>query len=124
MRHDLAKRGGNLERTRSRLLQQSPAIKVQTSVGRLQSLHHRLRTTSENALQVRTNRLNIAARGLHSVSPLATLERGYAIVSDKESGQVLSDAGKSHRDQSISARLAEGSIDATVTRVHTGGRNT
>jgi len=59
--------------------------------------------------------LRLAIRTLDSVSPLATLERGYAIVTDSESGTVLTDAGKVLPGTSVQARLAAGSLLATVT---------
>jgi exodeoxyribonuclease VII large subunit len=63
------------------------------------------------------NQLNVIARGLNSVSPLATLDRGYAIVTDSETGSILHDARKVEAGARVSARLASGSIDATVTKV-------
>jgi exodeoxyribonuclease VII large subunit len=72
-------------------------------------------------VQRRKNRLDLVARGLHSVSPLATLDRGYAMVTDGKTGQVVTDAGKLNTGDSISARLSIGSVDATITRVN--GKN-
>jgi exodeoxyribonuclease VII large subunit len=117
MRYGLSKRGGEIERVRSRLLQQSPAVRVQNSVTQLLALNHRLATSGRNQVQNLQGQLNVIARGLHSVSPLATLERGYAIVTDSGTGQVVSDAGLLTRGDSISARLASGSIEATVTNI-------
>ena len=53
-------------------------------------------------------------RGLHSVSPLATLERGYAIVEDASSGKVLLAASDAKPGDDIRARLADGELIATV----------
>ena len=49
-------------------------------------------------------------RGLHAVSPLATLERGYAIVEDAGTGKVLTRAGDAQVGSDVRARLAEGEI--------------
>jgi exodeoxyribonuclease VII large subunit len=117
MRYGLSKRGGEIERVRSQLLQQSPAARVQNSVTQLLALNHRLATSGRNQVQHLQGQLNVIARGLHSVSPLATLDRGYAIVTDSSTGQVVSDAGLLTRGDSISAKLASGSIDATVTNI-------
>ena len=118
MRHRLVSQAGQLERKRSRLLQQSPALRVQNHVGRLGNLQQRLQASGQNAVAHARVRLDYAARGLHSVSPLATLERGYAIVTDANSGAVLSDATAVRTGTPISARLASGQLDATVTRTH------
>jgi exodeoxyribonuclease VII large subunit len=54
---------------------------------------------------------------LNSVSPLATLDRGYSIVSDAHSGKVLTDASETEPGRTITARLATGRISATVDEV-------
>ena len=53
-------------------------------------------------------------RGLHTVSPLATLERGYAIVEDADSGKVLTSASDATVGRDIRARLGKGELTATV----------
>ena len=113
MRHRLGKELTQLERNRSRLLQQSPALRVQNGVARLQAVSLRLEAAGRNNLQRRRNRLDYAARGLQAVSPLATLERGYAIVTD-DKGKVLTDAAKAPSGTRISARLANGQLTADV----------
>ena len=55
-------------------------------------------------------------RTLNAVSPLATLERGYAIVADAE-GHVLLDPASLAPGDSVDARLARGRFTATVTTI-------
>ena len=62
--------------------------------------------------KVRVERMDTA---LQALSPLAILERGYALVFDA-SGTLLKDAGKVKAGDEISARLAKGTVSATVTR--------
>jgi exodeoxyribonuclease VII large subunit len=50
---------------------------------------------------------------LSALSPLAILERGYALVFDA-SGKLLKDAAKVKAGDEISARLAKGMLGATV----------
>jgi exodeoxyribonuclease VII large subunit len=54
---------------------------------------------------------------LNAVSPLATLERGYAIVRDTTSGKLLSDATRLKPGDSISTQLARGQFEATVDKI-------
>ena len=63
------------------------------------------------------HRLALLGRALHSVSPLATLDRGYAIVKSESSGKVLTDAGETAPGEDIRARLANGELVATVSKV-------
>ncbi len=62
-------------------------------------------------------RLAAAAAALHAFSPLQTLERGYAIVSDARSGRVLRRARDLKPDQVIDGRLAEGGFEAIVSKI-------
>jgi exodeoxyribonuclease VII large subunit len=62
--------------------------------------------------RVRSERLQTA---LESLSPLAILERGYALVFDSE-GNLLKDAHRVKVGSEISARLAHGQIHAAVTK--------
>jgi exodeoxyribonuclease VII large subunit len=62
--------------------------------------------------RVRTERLDTA---LQSLSPLAILDRGYALVFDSE-GTLLKDSGRLKVGDEISARLAKGEIQAQVTK--------
>jgi len=116
IRHDLSNRARNVERTRSQLLQHSPALVVQQAIGKMDSLGHRLRVTGANSVARLQQRLKLAVRGLDSVSPLATLDRGYSIISDADSGTILTDAKKIEQGARIKARLARGAVEATVTK--------
>jgi exodeoxyribonuclease VII large subunit len=78
------------------------------------SLWQRLRVAGSQPIAQAQHRLQLAARGLHAVSPLATLDRGYAIVEDLESGKVLIDVNDATVGNDIRARLANGELTATV----------
>jgi len=62
--------------------------------------------------RVRSERLQTA---LESLSPLAILDRGYALIFDAD-GKLLKDARGIHVGDEISARLAHGEIRAEVTK--------
>lgn len=83
----------------------------------LESQTAALVAVTRNALlehKVRSERLRTA---LESLSPLAILERGYALVFDSE-GNLLKDARRLKVGEEISARLAHGEIQASVTKKH------
>jgi exodeoxyribonuclease VII large subunit len=65
--------------------------------------------------RVRSERLETA---LQSLSPLAILDRGYALVFDAN-GKLLKDADAVKIGDEVSARLAHGQIDASVTKKQT-----
>ncbi|MFQ5547467.1 MAG: exodeoxyribonuclease VII large subunit [Woeseia sp.] len=118
IRHDLLRRTQVFTILQRRLVQRSPATGVQYSMRRLTELNERLRNSGRATVERQKTRLGLAARALYSVSPLATLERGYAIVSDARSGEVLIDASAVQSGSAITARLARGSLAATVDEVN------
>ncbi|MGI9204142.1 MAG: exodeoxyribonuclease VII large subunit [Woeseiaceae bacterium] len=115
VRTDLAARIHKLTLARSRLLQSSPALVVQRQLSNVQALQQRLHVAGQRHLERPRHRLNVAGRALHSVSPLATLDRGYSIVSDADTGTILTNAKTVQSGRSIRARLASGTLLATVT---------
>jgi exodeoxyribonuclease VII large subunit len=80
----------------------------------LLGLWQRLQVAGERKIADAQHRLQLAGRGLHAVSPLATLGRGYAIVEDLETGRVLVDAAAATVGADIRARLATGELTATI----------
>jgi exodeoxyribonuclease VII large subunit len=74
-----------------------------------------LASAMRNLLLERKVRLDRMDTALQALSPLAILERGYALVFDA-SGKLLKDAAKVKAGDEISARLAKGTVEATVRR--------
>jgi exodeoxyribonuclease VII large subunit len=109
-----------IDRARSRLAsagallaRASPAIRVAALRLRLEASRRALLAAGRNSLNSPRSRLEVAMRTLHAVSPLATLDRGYAIVTDGD-GHVLQDAAETAVGATIGARLARGSVAARV----------
>jgi len=117
IRQQLLEQKNALQGANSALLRQSPALSVQRSIARLEQLSQRLATATSNAISDVGHRLAVLGRGLHSVSPLATLERGYAIVKREDDGTVLVTATGINAGEDIRAHLAHGELIATVKEV-------
>lgn len=112
-----------LQRRHLLLLRQSGRLDAQNPLQRLRLLHHRLlqlqrqvSAAMQSRLQQAGARLTPVVRALHAVSPLATLERGYAIVVDAQT-RILRDARKSAPGDRVVARLAHGQLRCTVDAV-------
>jgi exodeoxyribonuclease VII large subunit len=110
-----------LERARTRvdqaqsLLQRSsPQLRMAAVRLRLDAASRSLAAQAQAALGRAQRRLDLASRTLAAVGPLATLSRGYAIVTDR-SGHVVTDASEIGAGAEIEARLAKGILAATVT---------
>lgn len=70
-------------------------------------------SASRNLLLERKVRLERIDTALHALSPLAILERGYALVFDA-SGNLLKAAAKVKPGDEVSAQLSKGTLTATV----------
>ena len=110
-----------IERARARhavaaslLLRASPAIRVQSQRIRLDAARRALNSGIRGSIAAAQRRFELAGRTLHAVSPLATLDRGYAIVADA-AGNVVQDAASLAAGDRVEARLARGRFSATVT---------
>jgi len=82
---------------------------LQAQVANLAAATHRRLLESRGALDRRT-------ASLEALSPLAILNRGYALVFDVN-GQLLKDAARLKAGDNLSARLARGSVRARVTAI-------
>jgi exodeoxyribonuclease VII large subunit len=80
---------------------------------RLRALQARQQQTLRARLQQQRARLESLRRALHAVSPLATLERGYAIVFDA-GGHSVRSVRAVQPGQVLRARLADGELDLRV----------
>jgi exodeoxyribonuclease VII large subunit len=112
-RAGLHREGARLAQLRLRLLQRSPQQLLSARGVRTAQLHARLdRAATEQLVRVR-HRLALAQRALDAVSPLATLSRGFAIVTTAR-GTLVTDAAAVAVGDEIEARLARGTVAARV----------
>ena len=65
-------------------------------------------------VEQRRTRLRLAARALEGLSPLATLARGYAIVTRSADQALVSEADQVVPEDLIDVRLARGGLTARV----------
>ncbi|MEJ1961341.1 MAG: exodeoxyribonuclease VII large subunit [Gammaproteobacteria bacterium] len=113
---------GALNHNRSRvseamsgLLQHSPERRVRDMGLKYETLSARLRHAWNDRVARAEHRLALAARTLNTVSPLATLDRGFAIVTRGVDGSLLTDVASLQVGDEIRARVARGSVRAKVT---------
>jgi len=102
-----------LERLHARLMAQHPRARLPLLARRLAEQDQRLRRALAHVLERRQTRLRHAGHALHAVSPLATLERGYAILLDVE-GKVVRSVRDAAIDMKLRARLADGELALRV----------
>jgi len=96
-----------------RLRLASPQSRLRRTAEQLKSQRHALAREIRRTLEQVSDRLATTAGSLNTVSPLATLERGYAIV-QTSTGELVRDAQHLKAGDKIQAKLARGLVDATV----------
>ena len=106
-------RRSTVRHAQNRLWRASPVAQVRDTAARHAALSARLDAAVHAQTQAARERLLPLVRTLHAVSPLATLGRGYAIVS-AENGTILRDAADARPGMLIEARLAHGRLRARV----------
>jgi exodeoxyribonuclease VII large subunit len=91
-----------------------PANAVRQYQQRIDELAYRLETNARRRLRDARANLDRDSASLAALSPLAVLERGYAIVFRAEDGRVVTDAGDVEPGRRVTARLHHGRIHAKV----------
>ncbi len=121
LHHKLRHCTGQTEAKAAQLERHHPAIKMSRLRQQCAFLAVRLIGAQQNQLQQQQQRLTGLSQTLHAVSPLATLDRGYALVSQAVSGQLIQSARQLAVNDKISIRLADGLISSTVDAVFPAG---
>ena len=104
----------HLQHTLSQAQPQKKLIGLGTKVG---DLHYRLELAMQKNISKYHNRLRISAAQLNTVSPLATLARGYSIAKTVD-GKVVTTASQVQQGDDINVQLADGLIHAKITSLN------
>ena len=113
----LRARANRLTVLATRIQSQNPAVRLALARRRLEAAAQSLRRLAHSTITARASRLDRARARLDALSPLAVLNRGYALVyiqNGTADGQLLRNAADAHPGQTIRARLAQGSVSAEV----------
>ncbi len=107
----------NTQRSRLALLQArlanvSPTQQIAARRAYINALSLRLRHTLQTRVSASRSAFHSALRALDTVSPLATLERGYAVVRHANSGAVVHDADSVEPSDRLRIRVRHGEIIA------------
>ena len=98
-----------------RLDRAQPRHRLRDRAQRLDDLDQRLRTAMRQRLETTAQRLRGLSNHLHALSPLATLDRGYAIVRRHPGGEILRRADAVHIGDVVEVLLSRGRLYGQVT---------
>lgn len=127
LRHQLSAALGNrlaldalrIDNALHRLQRVSPIMQLRLAAERITAIRQRLVAAIRVGLAADGSRLAVLSGRLQTVSPLSTLERGYALVLDA-GGEVVRSVSKLQPGDVIRARVADGTVEATVNRLERG----
>jgi exodeoxyribonuclease VII large subunit len=106
----------HLHNLHKRLLLQRPDRVLRQRRQQVQQLRQRLVTALRHRMAQLKQQLGAQGHALNTVSPLATLSRGYSIT-QLDNGRVITNCGQVEAGATIRTRLAEGSIQSTVVSI-------
>ena len=92
----------------------SPAVRLLQARQQVDELMGRSLTALQHDIALRRERLRGLVGRLEGVSPLATLERGYAIVRRADSGQVVRSVAQVAAGDELQVRVSDGEFGARV----------
>ena len=120
MRQAVDVRLDRLRALKQRLRLRHPGTALRQGRQRLDTLAQRIARAQWIQLERLRHQLGSVSRALENVSPLATVSRGYAILSNND-GRLIRHVGQVSRGERINARLTDGQLRLEV---HEAVRNT
>ncbi len=115
VRSTLDERAQMLAIRQAELAAYSPRAQLASGRQRLALAEARLPPLLQHLINRRSDKVTGLARALNAVSPLATLDRGYAIVTRAPDRSVVTDPAEAPMGSEIEVRLARGRLKARVT---------
>ncbi|MFZ4791917.1 MAG: exodeoxyribonuclease VII large subunit [Candidatus Competibacteraceae bacterium] len=117
LRRRLENQQQRLEQLAQRLTRQHPQRRVRDRAQRLDELEQRLRQALRRRLHTAARSLRQMSERLHTLSPLATLQRGYAIVRRYPEGAIVRRASEVQVGDAVEALLDEGCLRCEIKAV-------
>jgi len=100
----------------ARLGRAHPARRIQVLADSVRVTRRELNAAMLQRLERIAVRISLTERGLRALSPLATLDRGYAIVTSAGNGRVVTKPAEVTVGSDLDIRIAGGRLGATVTK--------
>jgi exodeoxyribonuclease VII large subunit len=115
IRQHLMRDKQRISQARLSLAASSPQMTIKARRDAVKNLVERLPVQIEKVIRRDAQRIDHLQKLLTSLGPLATLERGYAIVTTAD-GQVIRDSGAAQTGDTVSVRLHRGELTTVVSK--------
>ncbi|NOZ37376.1 MAG: exodeoxyribonuclease VII large subunit [Gammaproteobacteria bacterium] len=117
MQHRLQYKQHTLNILMQKLQQHQPGHQLERKQQQLSDNDHRLRQAMQHRLKQNRQRLQHLMHNLDTVSPLATLARGYTITTELDNKHIIRSSQELTVGQQIKTRLANGHIISTIKKL-------
>jgi exodeoxyribonuclease VII large subunit len=114
IRTKLRHMSGIVEAKTAQLWQHNPAKTINSHKQRQEYLTQRLTAATVHKLEHLKQRLLNSSQTLHAVSPLATLNRGYAMAINPSTGEIIRSNEQISVGDMVQTRLAQGSFTSQI----------
>ena len=92
----------------------SPKLEIQKAISHLSEMQLKITTSTKSSVTKLNSQLTALGKTLDSLSPLKTLDRGYAVARDSKTKKIISNSEKVSINSQIDIKLAKGEIAAKV----------
>lgn len=106
----------NLEQKQQRLVAQLPSKQISLSQANIHALTQRLDRSQKNLFTLKDQSLRSVGEQLHTVSPLATLQRGFSITQDTDK-QIIRSIKSINVGDTVNIKLSDGDLECDITNV-------
>lgn len=118
IRRQMSESSLRLQSLSSRLASHQPGRKLADLASRIGAARNTIDRLLITAVGSKRQQLHDLARTLNAVSPLQTIDRGYAVISSLQTGQVISSVTQAAAGEDITAQLSDGRLQCTVSSVN------
>ena len=112
--HHLSLQTKAVDNFKFRLNNSSPTLKIQKAISHLSEMQLKITVSTKSSLTKFNSQLTALGKTLDSLSPLKTLDRGYAVARDSKTKKIISNSKKVSINSRIDIKLAKGEIAAKV----------
>lgn len=116
LRHQINYKRADLQQLSSRLSHLSPASALSQHQQTLSYLKRSLHNSIKRHIENKSQQLKTTANSLHMISPLATLDRGYAIVVSRNNNCIVRSYNDVKPRDEIEVKIANGQLSCTVNK--------
>ena len=110
----VAEKKSVLSSLRAQLRYASPDRRIQSERQRVDELARRAHASLFHHIQLQSSHVKGMQKRLQALSPLAVLARGYAVVTRKDDGSVISRVVQAEQNKKIQVRVSDGQFDAEI----------